>query len=211
MPAPRRCCPPYSSGRSPNSGGACRAFGKAPSTVPASPPHQRGERRPPDGFRFVNGRRLPSSLSPFRLDSPMLIVCPNCATSYRVEPSSLGAAGRSVRCVRCRTIWFAREPGALAAVTRDFRVDAGPAGGRGRGRRPRRAIRPVSRRGRGVRAVLARGRGDRARAPARAGARRRWTRPPSRRLPRRPPMVRPRPRQPREPVAIDHLPGAERA
>jgi predicted Zn finger-like uncharacterized protein len=55
----------------------------------------------------------------------MLIVCPNCATSYRVEPSSLGAAGRSVRCVRCRTIWFTREPGALAAVTRDFRVDAG--------------------------------------------------------------------------------------
>src|SRR5688572_15172071 len=55
----------------------------------------------------------------------MLIVCPNCATSYRVEPSSLGAAGRSVRCVRCRTIWFTREPGALAALARDFRVDAG--------------------------------------------------------------------------------------
>ena len=55
----------------------------------------------------------------------MLIVCPNCATSYRVEPSSLGAAGRSVRCVRCRTIWFTREPGALAAVTRDFRADVG--------------------------------------------------------------------------------------
>src|SRR5713226_5262964 len=54
----------------------------------------------------------------------MLIVCPNCATSYRVEPSSLGAAGRSVRCVRCRTIWFTREPGALAAVTRNFRGDA---------------------------------------------------------------------------------------
>ena len=36
------------------------------------------------------------------LDSPMLIVCPNCATSYQVEPSSLGATGRSVRCVRCQ-------------------------------------------------------------------------------------------------------------
>ncbi len=40
-------------------------------------------------------------------DSPMLIVCPNCATSYPVKPSSLGAAGRSVRCVRCQTVWFA--------------------------------------------------------------------------------------------------------
>ena len=41
------------------------------------------------------------------LDSPMLIVCPNCATSYQVEPSSLGATGRSVRCVRCQKVWFA--------------------------------------------------------------------------------------------------------
>jgi predicted Zn finger-like uncharacterized protein len=46
----------------------------------------------------------------------MLIVCPNCATSYRVEPSSLGAAGRSVRCVRCRTVWFAHSPEELSAA-----------------------------------------------------------------------------------------------
>ena len=37
----------------------------------------------------------------------MLIICPHCATSYEVEPLSLGAAGRSVRCVRCRTVWLA--------------------------------------------------------------------------------------------------------
>ncbi len=37
----------------------------------------------------------------------MLIVCPSCTTSYRVEPASLGASGRSVRCARCRTVWFA--------------------------------------------------------------------------------------------------------
>ena len=37
----------------------------------------------------------------------MLIVCPSCATSYDVEPASLGANGRQVRCVRCRTIWRA--------------------------------------------------------------------------------------------------------
>lgn len=40
----------------------------------------------------------------------MLITCPNCTTSYRIEPSSLGTAGRSVRCVRCRSIWFAAAP-----------------------------------------------------------------------------------------------------
>jgi predicted Zn finger-like uncharacterized protein len=51
----------------------------------------------------------------------MLIVCPTCATSYRVDPSSLGTTGRSVRCVRCRTVWFARDPGGLAAVADRFR------------------------------------------------------------------------------------------
>ena len=40
----------------------------------------------------------------------MLIVCPNCATSYRVETISLGEEGRSVRCVRCRNVWFASDP-----------------------------------------------------------------------------------------------------
>lgn len=37
----------------------------------------------------------------------MLIVCPQCATSYKVEKAALGASGRTVRCVRCRNIWFA--------------------------------------------------------------------------------------------------------
>ena len=40
----------------------------------------------------------------------MLIVCPNCATSYQVEPNSLGPDGRSVRCARCRNVWFATMP-----------------------------------------------------------------------------------------------------
>jgi predicted Zn finger-like uncharacterized protein len=38
-------------------------------------------------------------------DSPMLIVCPSCATSYDVEPATLEPKGRKVRCVRCRTVW----------------------------------------------------------------------------------------------------------
>lgn len=37
----------------------------------------------------------------------MLIVCPNCSTSYAIEPGSLGSAGRTVRCARCKTSWFA--------------------------------------------------------------------------------------------------------
>jgi predicted Zn finger-like uncharacterized protein len=37
----------------------------------------------------------------------MQIVCPNCATSYDVKPAALGEAGRSVRCARCKKVWFA--------------------------------------------------------------------------------------------------------
>ncbi|MGE3148350.1 MAG: zinc-ribbon domain-containing protein [Pseudorhodoplanes sp.] len=40
----------------------------------------------------------------------MLIVCPHCATSYDVAPTHLGESGRSVRCVRCRQVWFAENP-----------------------------------------------------------------------------------------------------
>ena len=59
----------------------------------------------------------------------MLIVCPNCATSYQVEPPSLGPGGRSVRCSRCRNIWFAAVPTvvpALATVDDFDIVDNGP-------------------------------------------------------------------------------------
>ncbi len=40
----------------------------------------------------------------------MLIVCPTCATSYTIEPTSLGPAGRTVRCARCKESWFAGAP-----------------------------------------------------------------------------------------------------
>jgi predicted Zn finger-like uncharacterized protein len=46
----------------------------------------------------------------------MLIVCPNCATSYQVEPNSLGQDGRSVRCARCRNVWFATTPTVMPAM-----------------------------------------------------------------------------------------------
>jgi predicted Zn finger-like uncharacterized protein len=47
----------------------------------------------------------------------MLIVCPNCATSYMIEPASVGPAGRAVRCARCKTTWFAGGPKAAPEVT----------------------------------------------------------------------------------------------
>jgi predicted Zn finger-like uncharacterized protein len=40
----------------------------------------------------------------------MLIVCPSCATSYQIDPASVGPAGRMVRCARCRATWFASAP-----------------------------------------------------------------------------------------------------
>jgi predicted Zn finger-like uncharacterized protein len=40
----------------------------------------------------------------------MLIVCPNCATSYMIDPAALGVAGRTVRCARCKTTWLAGGP-----------------------------------------------------------------------------------------------------
>jgi predicted Zn finger-like uncharacterized protein len=37
----------------------------------------------------------------------MLIVCPNCATSYAIDQAAVGPAGRTVRCARCKSTWFA--------------------------------------------------------------------------------------------------------
>ena len=53
----------------------------------------------------------------------MLITCPHCTTSYQVEPSALGPAGRSVRCVRCQTVWFGVNSAALTDIAAAHRVD----------------------------------------------------------------------------------------
>ena len=39
----------------------------------------------------------------------MHIVCPHCSTSYAIDPATLGTAGRTVRCSRCKEVWLARE------------------------------------------------------------------------------------------------------
>lgn len=54
---------------------------------------------------------------PITID-PMLIACPNCSTSYMIDPASLGA-GRTVRCARCKTAWFASTPEMAGAGTDD--------------------------------------------------------------------------------------------
>jgi predicted Zn finger-like uncharacterized protein len=46
----------------------------------------------------------------------MHIVCPNCTTSFGINPAALGAAGRTVRCSRCKETWLARPEDALETV-----------------------------------------------------------------------------------------------
>ena len=43
----------------------------------------------------------------------MPIVCPHCSTSYGIDPTKLGEAGRTVRCSRCKEIWLARPEDAV--------------------------------------------------------------------------------------------------
>ncbi len=53
----------------------------------------------------------------------MQIVCPNCQTTYQVDPFTVGPAGRSVRCARCRTVWFVASSTALADIAASHRVE----------------------------------------------------------------------------------------
>jgi predicted Zn finger-like uncharacterized protein len=48
----------------------------------------------------------------------MHIICPHCTTSYAIDMATLGAAGRTVRCSRCKEVWLARPEDAteLAAL-----------------------------------------------------------------------------------------------
>jgi len=41
------------------------------------------------------------------------IVCPHCTTSYAIDVATLGAAGRTVRCSRCKEVWLARPEDAI--------------------------------------------------------------------------------------------------
>jgi predicted Zn finger-like uncharacterized protein len=46
----------------------------------------------------------------------MLIVCPSCASEYTIDPTKLGADGRTVRCALCRDTWAATPEGGAPAA-----------------------------------------------------------------------------------------------
>jgi predicted Zn finger-like uncharacterized protein len=46
----------------------------------------------------------------------MRIVCPHCTTSYAIRLETLGTAGRTVRCSRCKEVWLARPEDAVDAT-----------------------------------------------------------------------------------------------
>jgi predicted Zn finger-like uncharacterized protein len=59
-----------------------------------------------------------------------MIVCPSCATSYMIDPASLGPTGRTVRCARCKSTWIAGGPeekvaGFVADVIAEAEVNEG--------------------------------------------------------------------------------------
>jgi predicted Zn finger-like uncharacterized protein len=55
----------------------------------------------------------------------MHIICPHCTTSYAIDLATLGAAGRTVRCSRCKEVWLAR-PEDAAEVKAPAMAEAGP-------------------------------------------------------------------------------------
>lgn len=54
----------------------------------------------------------------------MLIVCPTCSSSYNIDPVSLGRDGRTVRCGRCKNLWFAAPPSPVAGFVADVIAEA---------------------------------------------------------------------------------------
>ena len=46
----------------------------------------------------------------------MHIICPHCTTSYAIDLATLGVAGRTVRCSRCKEVWLARPEDAIEIV-----------------------------------------------------------------------------------------------
>ena len=73
----------------------------------------------------------------------MHIVCPHCTTSYAINPATLGPAGRTVRCSRCKETWLARSEDAIEMAAA---MPAAMPSRRNRPRRPRTMPRPNGRR-----------------------------------------------------------------
>jgi len=55
----------------------------------------------------------------------MHIVCPHCTTSYAINLATLGEAGRTVRCARCKETWLARPEDAIEPAAQPAMAEAG--------------------------------------------------------------------------------------
>ena len=56
----------------------------------------------------------------------MHIVCPHCTTSYAIDPATLGATGRTVRCSRCKEVWLAHPEDAVEPVAPAMAATSAP-------------------------------------------------------------------------------------
>lgn len=57
----------------------------------------------------------------------MLIVCPACASEYRIDAERVGTSGRSVRCAACRETWFISADEVVAAMFDEMAAEDEPA------------------------------------------------------------------------------------
>ena len=70
--------------------------------------------------------------NPAEFEDAMQLACPSCHTAFLVDPVELGSEGRTVRCTRCRTSWFARPEDVVAMsseVEAEFEGEAKSAAG----------------------------------------------------------------------------------
>ncbi|WP_342149604.1 zinc-ribbon domain-containing protein [Methylorubrum sp. SB2] len=56
----------------------------------------------------------------------MLIVCPACASEYRIDAEKVGTAGRSVRCAACRETWFIGPDDVAAGLLAEMTPETDP-------------------------------------------------------------------------------------
>jgi predicted Zn finger-like uncharacterized protein len=73
----------------------------------------------------VQERRIGSAIVEI---GSMHIICPHCTTSYGLDPATLGQAGRTVRCSRCKQVWLARPEDATEMVEHALAAAGQPSG-----------------------------------------------------------------------------------
>ncbi len=57
----------------------------------------------------------------------MIILCPECRGKFRIDPSALGAGGRTVRCGKCAHTWLQVPPDPEAEIVRGDGTNPAPA------------------------------------------------------------------------------------